>query len=125
MFMTPILDSSAVWIVQKVSPDEDTGITRLLSAGEAVPANAPIVVRHRGTSQALFCDPLVVDRSQLDHACPDPCSLCSPLALCSTEFGPEFEACCYNNHASGKRECLVAESKGELVIGANQPTNQI
>ena len=63
--MTPDLDSGAVWMVQKVSPDEDTGVTRLLSAGEAVPANAPIVVRHRATSQALFCDPAVVDRYAL------------------------------------------------------------
>lgn len=95
VYMTQVTDSSIVWKVDKVA-DADVGSTRLLSQHETVPSNVPLVLRHRATNQALFCEP----------GCTE-----------STEFGEEFEACCFNKTHAGKKECLVAETQG-LSTGA-------
>jgi len=97
VFMSPKAGANAVWVVEKLAA-KDTGKERLLSVGEPVPANAPVILRHRGTRQALFCDPGVVQ---------------------STEFGAELEATCYTHFATGKRESLSAEAKGTLTPTTN------
>lgn len=105
VFMSPKLDTYSVWTVNKVS-EGDTGKDRLLHLGDPVRAGDPIVLRHRATGQSLFCDPSVIE---------------------STEFGDEYEACCYNEFRKGCKEGLIGEAKGTLIpmtnVRAEQPNN--
>merc|ERR1711998_265100 len=87
----------ATWCVQKLAAS-DPGVTRLLSKEEPVPANAPIVLQHRGTFQTLSCDPKHVD---------------------STDFGREFEVCCHNNLGTAKIEALASEFAGRSTAQTN------
>ena len=96
-YMTPRKDSKATWCVQKLAAS-DPGVSRLLSKEEPVPANAPLVLQHRGTFQTLSCDPKHVD---------------------STDFGPEFEVCCHNNLGTGKIEALSSEFSGRATAQTN------
>ena len=105
VFMSPKLDANSVWTVQMVTEGE-TGKERLMHLGDPVKAGDPVVLRHRATGQALYCDPAVIE---------------------STEFGAEYEACCYNEFRTGCRQGLVGEAKGTLTSTTNirpeQPNN--
>ena len=105
VFMSPKLDANSVWTVQMVTEGE-TGKERLMHLGEAVKSGDPVVLKHRATGQALYCDPAVIE---------------------STEFGAEYEACCYNHFRTGCKQGIVGESKGTLTSTTNirpeQPNN--
>lgn len=102
VYMTQALDSGAVWQAEFHSSSE-TGSARLLATGEPIPANTPLVLRHRSTGQALSCDPKDAE---------------------STDFGVEYEVCCFNSHGCGRRMCLVEESKGTKVAATNVLTEK-
>ena len=97
MSATP--DNNAVWVIHHVSDiGMKTGATRLLALGEPVPPNAPVVVTHRATGQALFADAGVSE---------------------STEFGLEYEACAFSGKAPNKVASVLAEAKGTMTASTN------
>jgi len=91
VYMGSKADSTAVWKVQKPVCGKDGATERLLADGDAVPANAPVTLQHRSTSQNLCADPKVKDMS---------------------DFGEELEVCAALQNHTGKSHQLVSEFSG-------------
>jgi len=91
VFVTRGRTAAAVWKCFKPAGDKRGGVLRFLSREEPVQANAEVVIVHRQTNVNLSSDAKVSD---------------------GTDFGTEWEACCYNATGIGKRECLGGEFNG-------------
>uniref|UniRef100_A0A6U4K496 EF-hand domain-containing protein n=1 Tax=Phaeomonas parva TaxID=124430 RepID=A0A6U4K496_9STRA len=98
VFVTKGRSSAAVWKSQKPTESKVDGVSRFLSRGEPVAANAPMVLLHRQTNVNLSADSKVTE---------------------GTDFGLEWEACCHNATLNGKRECLTSELSGLSTADTN------